>query len=125
VTTRGVGQEMRNYPSNISREEFELIRKELESARKQTKPRKVDLYEVFCAVLYVLKSGCQWDMLPSDFPSKSTVFYYFQIWTEEREGGITLLDEVLKKIGRPLAYRRWKERINEFLYHRCPKREEH
>ena len=89
---------MRNYPSNISREEFELIRKELESARKQTKPRKVDLYEVFCAVLYVLKSGCQWDMLPSDFPSKSTVFYYFQIWTEEREGGITLLDEVLKKI---------------------------
>ena len=62
---------MKNYPSNISREEFELIRGELEGAKKKTKPRKVDLYEVFCAILYVLKSGCQWDMLPSDFPKKS------------------------------------------------------
>jgi len=115
---------MRDYPSNISREEFELIQKELERARKRTKPRKVDLYEVFCAVLYVLKSGCQWDMLPSDFQSKSTVFYYFQIWTEERGSGITLFDEVLKKIGRPCAYRRWKERVDKFLYHRRPEREE-
>ena len=116
---------MRNYPSNISREEFKLIEAELKGARKQTKPRKVDLYEVFCAVLYVLKSGCQWDMLPSDFPNRSTVFYYFQIWTEEREDSCTLLDEVLKKIGRPLAYRRWKMRIDEFLYHRRPECEEH
>jgi len=64
---------MRNYHNNISREEFEKIREDLEGARKKIKPRKVDLYEVFCAVLYVLKSGCRWDMLPSDFPKKSTV----------------------------------------------------
>lgn len=116
---------MKNYPSNITREEFELIREDLESARKRTKPRKVDLYEVFCAILYVLKSGCQWDMLPSDFPKKTTVFYYFQIWTktnkdaEGQEEDGTVLDGVLKKIGRPLAYRRWKARMDEFLYHRC------
>lgn len=119
---------MKKYPSNITREEFEIIREDLEGARKKTKPRKVDLYEVFCAVLYVLKSGCQWDMLPSDFPKKSTVFYYFQIWTrkkEDTEENLTLLDEVLKKIGRPMAYRQWKARIDEFLYHRrpeCPER---
>jgi len=111
---------MRDYPSNISREEFEFIREALESAKKKTKPRKVELYEVFCAVLYVLKSGCQWDMLPSDFPKKSTVFYYFQTWTRERENGDTLLDEVLKKIGRPMAYSRWKARMDEFLHHRRP-----
>jgi transposase len=116
---------MREYPSNISREEFAMIEKDLEKARKQTKPRQVDLYEIFCAILYVLKSGCQWDMLPSDFPNKSTVFYYFQIWTEKNEDGITLLEDVLKKIGRSSAYRRWKERIDEFLYHRRPEREEH
>lgn len=109
---------MKDYPSNISQEEFALIRQELEGAKKRTKPRKVDLYEVFCAILYVLKSGCQWNMLPSDFPNKSTVFYYFQTWTRKRESGVTLLDEVLKKIGRPMAYRRWKARNDEFLYRR-------
>ena len=111
---------MKSYPSNISREEFELIRGELEGAKKKTKPRKVDLYEVFCAILYVLKSGCQWDMLPSDFPKKSTVFYYFQNWTKSQGNERTLLDEVLKKIGRPMAYQQWKARIDEFLYHRRP-----
>ena len=118
---------MKNYPSNISREQFEQIREDLEGARKKTKPRKVDLYEVFCAVLYVLKSGCQWDMLPSDFPKKSTVYYYFQIWTEKpqnqgnHEDANTLLDKVLKKIGWSMAYRQWKTRIDEFLYCRRPK----
>jgi len=50
------------YPSEISREQFELVRPLLESAKKKTKPRKYDLYDVFNAVLYVLKSdvsgGC-------------------------------------------------------------------
>ncbi|MDR3087844.1 MAG: IS5/IS1182 family transposase, partial [Azoarcus sp.] len=41
------------YPSDTSREQFEQIRPLLEQARKRTKPRKVDLYEVWCAVLYL------------------------------------------------------------------------
>lgn len=85
---------MKDYPSNISREEFELIREELENARKKTKPRQVDLYEVFCAILYILKSGCQWDMLPADFPKKSTVYYYFQTWTKEDESGNIRADSI-------------------------------
>ncbi|MGC8551050.1 MAG: transposase, partial [Acidobacteriaceae bacterium] len=48
------------YPSDVSREQFESIRPLLEGVRKRTKPRTVDLHEVFNAVLYVLKSGCQW-----------------------------------------------------------------
>lgn len=47
----------RSYPSDISREQFEKIRPELEAARRQTKHGTLDLYEVFCGVLYVLKSG--------------------------------------------------------------------
>ncbi|MGA3275848.1 hypothetical protein ACA626_16240, partial [Lactiplantibacillus pentosus] len=39
-----------NYPSNISRQQFELIRPDLEAARRSTRPRKYDLYELFCAV---------------------------------------------------------------------------
>ena len=48
-----------NYGSDVNREQSEIIREDLEKAKKVTKPRKVDLYGVFCAVLYVLKTGCQ------------------------------------------------------------------
>jgi hypothetical protein len=44
-----------SYTSDISREQFENIRIELEGARKATRPRTVDLYDVFCAVLYVFE----------------------------------------------------------------------
>lgn len=96
------------YPSDISRDRFKLIEPILLAARKKTKPRKADLYEVFCGVLYVLKSGCQWDMLPDDFPKWRTVYNYWQIWNEqpvaETKPGTTVtypsvLERVLKKIS--------------------------
>ncbi|WP_333708774.1 IS5 family transposase [Malikia spinosa] len=86
----------KGYPSDIKREQFEVIRPLLESARKKTAPRKVELYEVFCAVLYLLRTGCQWRALPSDFPKWRTVHSYFAIWSEPREGG-SLLEQALKK----------------------------
>ena len=49
-----------SYPRDISREQFARILPDLESARRRTKPRTVDLYDVFCGVLYLLKSGRQW-----------------------------------------------------------------
>ena len=88
----------KSYPSDISREQFEIIRPLLESARKKTAPRTVELYEVFCAVLYLLRSGCQWRMLPEEFPKWRTVHSYFAIWSEPRQGG-SLLEQALKKSG--------------------------
>jgi transposase len=66
---------MRAYPSDITRDEFSIIKYILENARKIAKPRSIDLYDIFCAVMYVNKSGCQWRMLPSDFPKWNTVYY--------------------------------------------------
>ena len=86
------------YPSDISREQFEIIQPLLESARRRTAPRRIELYEVFCAVLYLLRTGCQWRALPSDFPKWRTVHSYFAIWSEPREGG-SLLEQALKKSG--------------------------
>ena len=63
----------KKYPSDISREQFEVINPLLESARRKTSHRLVDLYEVFCAVLYLLRSGCQWRMLPDEFLKWRTV----------------------------------------------------
>jgi transposase len=88
----------------------------LESARKKTRPRTVDLYDVFCAALYVLKSGCQWRMLPSDFPKWRTVYAYFEIWSEEIVSGTktkrSMLDQVLKKIGWRGPKKQWAERTD-------------
>jgi transposase len=88
------------YPSDITRRQFEEISPMLEASRKRTKPRVIDLYEVFCGVLYVLKTGCQWRMLPSDFPKWRTVHSYFQIWSEKKENGWSILEEALKKSHR-------------------------
>ena len=87
-----------SYPSDISREQFARILPVLESARRRTKPRTVDLYDVFCGVLYLLKSGCQWRMLPADFPNWRTCYQYFRQWSE-RPGPAkeSILEQVLKK----------------------------
>lgn len=88
-----------NYPSDIAREQFEVIRPDLEGVRKRTSPRKTDLYDVFCAILYVLKGGVQWRMIPADFPKWNTVYYYFQIWSKADDEGLSVLDRCLKKIS--------------------------
>jgi transposase len=89
-----------DYPSDISCAQFEKIRPILESARKVTRPRTLDLYDIFCAILYVLKSGCQWRILPGDFPKWRSCHYYFSVWIEKKdEETPSVLERVLKKIG--------------------------
>lgn len=83
------------YPSDITREQFEFIRRSLEAAKKKTRPRDADLYEMFCACLYRLKTGCQWRALPHDFPDYRHVNYYWNIWTKKDESGQSLLDCLL------------------------------
>ena len=65
------------YPSDISREQFENIRPLPEDACKKTAPRRVALYEVFCTVLYLLRTGCQWRALPGGFPKWITRLFLF------------------------------------------------
>ena len=87
-----------SYPSDISREQFARILPTLESARRRTKPRTVDLYDVCCGVLYLLKSGRQWRMLPADFSNWRTCYQYFRQWSERPDPEQdSILEQVLKK----------------------------
>ncbi|MFL8011149.1 IS5 family transposase [Xanthomonas vasicola] len=81
----------------MRRERFEHTRPILEQARKRTKPATVDMYEVWCAVLYLLPTGCQWRALPSDFPKWRTVHSHFAKWSEVDDEGMSLLERALKK----------------------------
>ena len=89
-----------NYTSNISREQFELIREDLENARKRTRPRKVDLYEVFCGVLYLLTTGCQWRNLPMTFQTGKPCMPTIRFGGKVDENDTSILEKVHKKIGR-------------------------
>ena len=83
----------RAYPSDITREQFEIIRPLLEDATKKTHPRKYDLYDIFCAVLYIVKEGCTWRALPHDFPKWENVRYHYDIWAKSHfEDGTSILD---------------------------------
>jgi transposase len=86
------------YGTDVSREQFAAISQELESTKKKTRPRKVDLYDIFCAILYLLKSGCTWRDLPHDFPNWKLVNYYYRIWTKKSENEESVLDRVLAKL---------------------------
>ena len=89
----------KKYASDITREKFEEILPLLQGVRRRTKPVTVDLYDVFCAVLYLLRTGCQWRFLPSDFPKWPTVYSYFAKWREPDCDGISALERALKKSG--------------------------
>jgi hypothetical protein len=98
----------KQYPSDISREVFEeKVQPVLQKARKRTKPTIIDLYDVFCGVLYVLKSGCQWRMLPEGFPKWQTCYAYWHKWSAKKDEAPSLLEEALKKCGRRHSTRPW------------------
>ena len=117
--------ERKVYPSDIRREQFDLIRPMLEGAKHRTAPRKGDLFDVFCAILYLLKSGCTWRALPGDFPSGNLVRYYFDHWTTSTVAGASLFEQALTKSGQARAYQEWAHRKDALLHSGRAKREEH
>jgi putative transposase len=75
--------ERKPYPSDLNDPEWELVAPLIPPAQSGGRPREVDMREVLNAIFYVLKSGCQWDMLPHDFPPKGTVYHYFNTWRKD------------------------------------------
>jgi putative transposase len=73
----------KSYPSDLTDEQWELIESLIPKARKGGRPREVDMREVVNAMLYLSRSGCQWDMLPHDLPCKSSVYDYFAAWRDD------------------------------------------
>jgi transposase len=86
------------YDTDITREQFEHIRYDLENVKKRTAPRRVDLYDIFYAILYLLKGGITWRNIPHDFPKKGIVRYYYDVWTKKNEQGESVLDYVMAKL---------------------------
>ena len=71
------------YPSDLSDREWALIAPMLPAAKPGGRPRTTDLRDVVDAIQYIAVSGCQWRMLPKDFPPVSTVRGYFYAWRDQ------------------------------------------
>ena len=71
------------YPTDLTDDQWEILETALPPAKPGGRPRGVDLREVINALLYQNRTGCQWDMLPHDFPPKSTVYEYFAAWRDD------------------------------------------
>lgn len=66
------------YPSDISDIQWRVLEPLIPPAKPGGRPRSVDMREILNAILYVVRSGCAWRMLPKDFPVWSTVYDYFR-----------------------------------------------
>jgi putative transposase len=87
--------ERKAYPSDLTDGEWEilepLIPKVSPNATIETIPRR----EIVNGILYVLRSGCPWRLLPNDLPAWGTVYYYFRTW--QKQGVWDQVLQVLRK----------------------------
>ncbi|MGZ8238282.1 MAG: IS5 family transposase, partial [Methylobacter sp.] len=65
-----------HYPSNLSEGAWRYLKPHLPESLVG-RPRQLSLRHVLNAILYVLKTGCQWRQLPREFPHWTAVYYYF------------------------------------------------
>ena len=86
-----------HYPSDMNDREWELVRPIVDVREHLGAPRSVCLRCVINALFYKNKTGCQWKMLPHEYPHPSTVYWYLKKWTEN---GIwkQINDDLVQKI---------------------------
>ena len=65
------------YPTDLKDQEWDTIKPFLEYNNGYGNRRKYPIREIINAIFYVVKTGCQWRFLPSDFPKWHTVYTYF------------------------------------------------
>jgi putative transposase len=86
------------YPTDTTDAQWEILKALIPPQRGSGRPRRVDLRRIIDAIFYVSRSGCQWRMLPHDFPCWQTVFYYFNKWN--KDGTLARIHDGLNELVR-------------------------
>lgn len=71
------------YPTDLTDEQWASLEPLIPPAKRGGRPREVNMREVLNAIIYLNRTGCQWDMLPHDLLPKSTVYDYFAAWRDD------------------------------------------
>lgn len=77
------GQARKSYPTDLTDAQWQLIKPLIPPAKPGGRPRTLASREIVNAVIYALKSGCDWRMLPHDLPQWEIVYHYFQRWEKD------------------------------------------
>ena len=75
------------YQTDLTETEWQYITKVL---NLQTRKRKYELRMIWNAIFYLVKTGCQWRMLPKEFPKWESVYYYYRKWASLEEFDLLL-----------------------------------
>src|SRR5258707_12133149 len=71
------------YASDLNEEEWAILEPLIPLAKEGGRPRRINMREAVNGIFYLLKTGCQWRMLPKDFPKWKTVNDYFTKWRKD------------------------------------------
>ena len=74
---------MKDYPSDLTDEQWSLIAPLIPSGKKGGRPRKTDERLILDALLYMNRTGCQWRYFPEKYPPRSTIYNYFKAWSND------------------------------------------
>ena len=72
-----------SYYTNLSQSQWEYLEPLIPAPKTGGRPRSTDMVAVVSAIFYVSCTGCQWRLLPHDFPAWSTVYTYFNNWRKD------------------------------------------
>src|SRR5712692_1843742 len=75
--------ERRTYPTDLTDEQWHIVAPRVPPEKRGGRHRTVNMREVVNAILYILRTGCQWRNLPHDFPPWGTVSWYFWLWSND------------------------------------------
>jgi len=70
------------YPTDLKYTEWQLLA-DFFPANHMGRPRKWEMWQIINAILYVVRTGCQWRMMPKDLPPWQTVYGYFRRWKKQ------------------------------------------
>ena len=73
----------KSYTTDLTDAEWSLLKPFMPAEKVLGRKRSIDLREILNAIYYLIRTGCQWRMLPHDFPAWQTVYYYFSRWSKD------------------------------------------
>ena len=85
----------KKYPTDLSDEEWQILERLVPPIKSGGRPARYMRREILNAVLYVLRSGCQWRLLPHDLPNWQTVYTYYRNW--RLDGSWRRMHQALRK----------------------------